>query len=265
MTLVTRQDSEEMEIDMTPVPHPDSPSPNKTVPDWKRCGAPMNPDRTIALAADYMGPMESVMYADEHLGMFKFGLGYTMEDTIASKVRAVNLMRKQFGLKIKASKNGFVETEDKVVFAPVVFNMTFRLVADSQYRDRCADVRALLGGWMAMGENLFVKGTLGGQNGTFYSGNSAFLHLFLITRPGTRESSKLEFVPKYPLNCHPDGTCILSGPFYNHEDNAAGWIDGTVITYDDEKMGFQKIIRLVAMWPGRFYPLPKPDRHWMMM
>lgn len=62
----------------------------------------------------------------------------------------------------------------------------------------------------------------------FYGNSSYLLHLFLITRPGTRESSKLQFVPNYPLNCHKDGMCVLSGPFYNHEDNAAGWIDGTV-------------------------------------
>lgn len=229
---------------------------------WDHCAAPQNPDRTVTLAADYSGDPENFMYVDSTFGLAKFGLGATDEDVAHSKKAAIAHFRNHFGLDVNLSKfsmhpDGFMFSEETgMSFAPVVFNVTFRVVADSWYSTSCADVRALLGGWVLAADNVTVHGTLGGEHGIFYKGHSIFANLFLVGAPGTQDSTRTEIMPVYPLNCGRDGSCVISGMSYNFENNALGWVDGSSVSYHVPGYDYQQVIRLVAMWPGRFFPMP---------
>lgn len=264
---------------------------------WTQCYGPDNPDRTISLAGDFIGKQEEFMYIDSEYDLI-LSSSSSLETSEIGKLRdrAFQHFRQQFGLSVNLSEfsphpDGYNVSQSGMIFAPIVFNVSLRAVADSSAPSPCADRTALVGGWALSAENVTVRGTLGGVDGIFYEGHSIFTVLYVVTDPGTEHRERAVFFPLYPVNCGRDGSCVLSGPFKkdnkkegieNEDDaddsnievslrnedentsvlgteNVGGWIDGSSVTYHLPGMEYQQILRLVAMWPGRFYPIAGYD------
>ena len=215
---------------------------------WWYCDAPQNPERTVTFAGDYSGSRENLLYIDSTYGLFKLGLGYNEKQIYESKMETLTHFKEHFGIHVnlstfkkhpeglyyRQSPNGAPEDDDQMdLFAPVIFNVTFRVVADSWYSTDCASTTALLGGWVLSANNVTVNGTLGGETGIKYKGNSLFMVLYMIVAPGTRHSTRLMYYPIYPVNCERDGACALSGVVYSKDDYAHGWMDGSMYGTDE--------------------------------
>lgn len=209
------------------------------------------PLRSIALKSEYHGPYEKMAYIDGRHSFFKFAMGFSAAEVNESMMSALEHFRNEFNVDFDMSKSTYDDMTGKymipamgLTFAPVVYDGTYEVVADSYTTTSCIDIVGVMGGWMLEQENMTVKGVR-------YEGKVSLMNFFIVFNPGTRYSTRLAFFATLPKSCDRDGSCPICGWTYNLDYYGFGWLDGVSIYENDDKYGFSSVFRGVAMWPGR--------------
>lgn len=215
------------------------------------CKSQEAPLRSIALTSEYHGPYDKMAYIDARHSFFKFAMGFSAAEVNESKLSALEHFRDEFDVDFDMSKSTYDEMTGKymipamgMTFAPVVYDRTYEVVADSYTTTSCIDIVGVMGGWMLEQENMTVKGIT-------YKGQVGLLNFFIVLNPGTRFSTRLAFYATLPKSCDRDGSCPISGWTYNLDYYGFGWLDGVSISWKNDEHGYSSLFRGLAMWPGR--------------
>lgn len=215
------------------------------------CKSMEAPLRSIALTSEYHGPYEKMAYIDGRHAFLKYAMGFSAAEVNESMLSALEHFRDEFDVDFDMSKSTYDEMTGKhmiaamgMTLAPVVYDSTYEVVADSYTTTSCIDIVGVMGGWMLEQENMTVKGVT-------YEGKVGLLNFFIVLNPGTRYSTRLAFYATLPKSCDRDGSCPISGWTYNLDYYGFGWLDGVSFSWKNDEHGFSSLFRGIATWPGR--------------
>lgn len=228
--------------------------------DKDECGVDsMAPHGAVAIALDYNGPSNMTSYVDKDHGFLRYAMGFTKKQIKDSKMGALEHFKYQFGIDFNLTNATYNETmgtytDEKTgyMFAPLVYNVVYRLVGHSHMPIYCADAKIITGGWTLLSMNgMKVYGKAGGEKGMLYGGYVEISSKYYVVLPATRMSTRLAFFSMMPFSYNVDYAGPLSGVVYNFDDDAFGWMDGTTQTKFMDNGYIKAVGRSLVMFPGR--------------
>lgn len=224
------------------------------------CGADsIAPHGAVAIALDYKGPMNTTSYIDKEYAFLRYAMGFSKKQIKDSKMGALEHFKYQFGIELDLEKamhdekmGTYTDEATGYVFAPLVYNVVYRVVGHSHMPIKCADATVISGGWILYSKSgMKVYGKAGGENGIMYDGYAEISSKYFVVLPATRMSTRVGYFSMVPFYYNMDGAGPFSGVVYNFDDDAFGWMDGMAHTKFMKDEYIKAIGRSMIMFPGR--------------